>query len=391
MFTMLYFVQGVIQAYQLNFFKPHMASEGIDTKRIGLVSGLAILPFILKFIYGIISDRYSLFGRGYRVPYMVIGLVGTALAFFGAYFVDPSTSFGILATAVLSATFMMALFDTTADAYAVDVMKPEDHSVVQAYMTGGRAIGLITLSAVFGFIVDRVGYQPIFLIIGALLLIPLWQVGRVHESSARLPDRTFDWTAFQFLKEPRYMLFGLFLIGGWTVFQGIDGLVTYYLSERFNASGAVIGTYGTLKGVGMVGGAWGVATIVGKLGHRNAAFITLAAVSGGGLIISSLGTANAIVGFAVVWGIAVGLQWTTYATFAMDITDVRIAGSMFAILGVMSNIGLGLGETAVGFTNAYGIVGVLRFLAIANVILIPLIVKVLRMFAQLHDEVEVRA
>ncbi len=72
------------------------------------------------------------------------------------------------------------------------------------------------------------------------------------------------------------MLFGLFLIGGWTVFQGIDGLVTFYLAEEFEASGSTIGWYGTLKGIGMVVGAVGVATIVRKLGHRTAAFITLA-------------------------------------------------------------------------------------------------------------------
>ncbi len=389
MFTMLYFVQGVIQAYQLNFFKPHMASAGIDTKRIGLVASLALVPFVLKFIYGIISDRYNLFGRGHRAPYMLIGLVGTAAAFFGAYFVDPSTDFGVLATVVLSATFMMALFDTAADAYAVDVMAPEDHSVVQAYMTGGRAIGLIALSAIFGLMVDRVGYQPIFLVIAVLLLIPLFQVSRVRESTIRPPGQSFDWAAFRVMKEPPYLLFGLFLVGSWTVFQGIDGLVTFYLSEEFGASGATIGAYGTLKGIGMVLGAWGVAKIVHKLGHRKAALITLVAVSAGGLMIPSLGSSRGIVMAAAVWGIAVGLQWTTYATFSMDITDLRIAGSMFAILGVMSNIGLGLGEAAIGFTETYGIEAVFRFLAIGNLLLIPLIIKVVGMFTQLQDDVEV--
>ena len=34
MFAALYFVQGVIQAYQLNFFKPHMDAEGIDADRV---------------------------------------------------------------------------------------------------------------------------------------------------------------------------------------------------------------------------------------------------------------------------------------------------------------------------------------------------------------------
>ena len=80
MFAMLCFVQGVIQAYQLNFFKPHMDSEGIDADRLAIVASLALLPFIIKWIYGIISDRFNLFGRGHRVPYMQIGLVSTALA-----------------------------------------------------------------------------------------------------------------------------------------------------------------------------------------------------------------------------------------------------------------------------------------------------------------------
>jgi hypothetical protein len=68
MFAALYFVQGVIQAYQLNFFKPHMDSEGIDADRIAIVASLALLPFVIKWIYGLVSDRFPLWGRGHRVP-----------------------------------------------------------------------------------------------------------------------------------------------------------------------------------------------------------------------------------------------------------------------------------------------------------------------------------
>ena len=52
MFAMLYFVQGVIEAYQLNFFKPHMDSEGIDADRPAIVASLALPPFMIKWIYG---------------------------------------------------------------------------------------------------------------------------------------------------------------------------------------------------------------------------------------------------------------------------------------------------------------------------------------------------
>jgi Na+/melibiose symporter-like transporter len=78
---------------------------------------------VIKWIFGLVSDRYPLFGRGHRVPYMLIGLVATAVAFGVAFFIDPSESFPILAAMVLAATFFMALFDTTADA------------AVQAWMT----------------------------------------------------------------------------------------------------------------------------------------------------------------------------------------------------------------------------------------------------------------
>ena len=106
-------------------------------------------------------------------------VIGTGAAFSIAYFIDPSRSFGVLATMVLAATFFMALFDTTADALAVDVVPPSDHSRVQAWMTGGRAAGLVVLSAVFGLIADTVGYQVIFLVIAALVFLvdPEWLSG----------------------------------------------------------------------------------------------------------------------------------------------------------------------------------------------------------------------
>ena len=155
MFGALYFVQGVIATYQLLFFKPHMRSEGIDPDRLAIVTSLALLPFVIKWIYGILSDRFNLFGRGHRVPYMQIGLVATAIAFAIAFFIDPSESFGLIAVMVLAATFFMALFDTTADALAIDVVVPADHGRVQAWMQGGRALGLILLSLVFGVIADQ--------------------------------------------------------------------------------------------------------------------------------------------------------------------------------------------------------------------------------------------
>jgi MFS transporter, PAT family, beta-lactamase induction signal transducer AmpG len=390
MFAAVYFVQGVIQAYQLNFFKPHMDSEGIDADRLAIVASLGLVPFVIKWVFGLISDRYPLFGRGHRTPYMLIGLVSTAIAFGAAFFVDPSQSFGVLAAMVLTATFFMALFDTTADALAVDVVPPDDHSVVQAWMNGGRAAGLVIVSLGFGFLADTAGYRFIFLAIAALLLVPLWFVNRVREPATRRAEHTFDRRAFRALLQPRYATFCLVLILAWTTFQGIDGLVTYYMSNQLGASGQTIGVYGTIKGIGILVGGVGLAFVVRHTSPKVAAFTTLVLVTLGGLTFASVGSVTAILIFAPLWGIVVGFQWTNYVTFTMGITDLRIAGSMFAIFQTMSNIGIGAGEgIATALSDDLGFVSVFRGLALANLLVIPLMAYVVTRFASRDTQVAV--
>ena len=382
MFAAVYFVQGVIQAYQLNFFKPHMDSEGIDADRLAIVASLGLVPFVIKWLFGLISDRYPLFGRGHRTPYMLIGLVATAIAFGTAFFVDPSESFGVLAAMVLTATFFMALFDTTADALSVDVVPPDDHSVVQAWMNGGRAAGLVVVSLGFGFLADAAGYRFIFLAIAALLLVPLWFVNRVREPATRRAEHRFDRRAFRVLVEPRYAAFCLVLILAWTAFQGIDGLVTFYMSNELDATASTIGLYGTIKGVGILAGGVGLAFLVRGTNRRVAAFTTLVLVTLGGLTVATLDSVTAILVFAPLWGVVVGFQWTNYVTFTMGITDLRVAGSMFAIFQTMSNIGIGAGEgIATALSDNLGFAAVFRGLALANLVVIPLMAYVAARFA----------
>jgi PAT family beta-lactamase induction signal transducer AmpG len=211
-------------------------------------------------------------------------------------------------------------------------------------------------------------------------------VSRVQEPASRTPAHTFDRKAFKVMLEPRYLVFGLFLILAWLFFQGIDGLVTFYMSNELDSSGGVIGVYGTLKGVGMIVGAVGVAALIRRFTRRTAALVTVVAVTIGGLIFSWLDAETAILSVAVLWGMVVGLQWTTYVTLSMDVTDTRIAASMFAILQTMSNIGIGAGEgVATALSDNLGFSGVFRTFALLNLLIIPLILFVTNRFAPMWN------
>ncbi len=318
---------------------------------------------------------------------MVIGVLVCSLAFFIAYFVDPGESFGLVAGLILVAVFGMALFDTTADAYAIEVMPPEDHSRVQSFMTGGRATGLIVLSFIFGILAARFGFSVIFLVISAILLLPLIMLFQVKEPEQRSAHLAFDWSAFRVMFHPNYLLFALFLVLAWFAFQGMDGLVTFYMSSDLGAGETTLGTYGTLKGIGMVAGAIGLSLIATRINLKAAAMTTLILVTIGGLMLSFTTSINALLILALGWGIVTGLQWTTYATLAMGITDLRIAGSMFAVFQMMANIGIAGGEgVATTLSDDIGFTSVFRLLAIFNILLIPLLIIVLRRFSKKADE-----
>ncbi len=383
LFGILYFVQGVIISYQTTFFKPHMDSAGVDPRRIGLVASLALVPFIIKAIFGLISDRVNLFGFGHRIPYMIMGVILCSIAFFVAYFIDPAASFFGLAVMVLSATFAMALFDTTADAYAVDVISEEDHARVQTYMTSGRAGSLIILSFVFGLIAERFGFSSIFLVISVILLLPLIMLFQIGRDEVRPEDQQFSWEAFRACIQPDIMFYSGFLILTWTCFQAIEGLVTFYMSSQLGVAERTLGNYGTLKGIGMVCGAIGMNWLIPRLGRRAIGIITIIGISIGGLLFSTATEANMLLVLGVVWGLIIGFHWTIYGSISMGVVDMRIAGTMFALLQVMPNIGFAVGDgVATALTASMSFSSIFLLFSGLNLAALPLFWVALNGFDQ---------
>ncbi|MCA9959438.1 MAG: MFS transporter, partial [Anaerolineales bacterium] len=193
LFAMLYFVQGSALAYFRNFQKPYLDSFGIDADLIGLLTTILLLPFILKIFIGMLSDRVSLFGHGHRKPYIVLGLLLAVVAFTAVSFVSPDHNFTLFAILITLGSFSVALFDSTTDGLAIDSTPSAEYGTVQGTMVGGRALGFIILSLIFGLLVQSQGYRIVFLIIAASMLLPLLWVLRVQEPPQRDNSQTFNW------------------------------------------------------------------------------------------------------------------------------------------------------------------------------------------------------
>ncbi len=379
-FGALYGVQGIIVAFTSNFAKPYLSGFGVDPDKIGLLATLLLIPFIFKIFYGMLSDKVNLFGRGHRLPYISIALLLSAAGIAAAGFIHPKNDFTLYAICILLTSFAVALFDTTADALAVEITPVEEQGRVQSVMTSGRAIGIIIMSLVIGWLATSWGYLSVFLIIALCFLLPLAVVMPAKEPPRSTDQPQFSWRAFAALLNPRYLIFALYGILSWISYQGTEGLVTLFMSEKLNAIEAQIGTYGALKGVGAVLGALFAAYLLRRLGRKGAAFLVAGAVSIGALLFSIAGNVNVVLGLAIVWGVVLGLHWTIYMVLAMNRTDARIVGSMFAISMAVSNIGSAIGEgVATGLTDNMSFSRIFMLLAIINLAVFPILWGVFRL------------
>ena len=380
MFGMLYFVQGIIVAFTGNFAKPYLNGFGIDADLIGLLFTLLLVPFIFKIFYGMLSDRVNLFGRGHRLPYIVIALIVSMFGILIAGFVNPGANYPLFLSLIVLASFAVALFDTTADALAVDITPIEEQGQVQSVMTSGRASGIIVMSLLIGWIASALGYLWVFIIIAVLMMLPLFWVLQVKEPPRKITgESSFEWGAFKALGKPSYLIFAVYGIVSWVMYQSIEGIVTFYMSNDLNAVETQIGTYGSLKGIGMVIGALGTSWLIARLGRRSTAFVIAGLISIGGILFSFAGSVTAVLTLAIFWGMVLGLHWTLYMVLAMSRTDARIAGSMFAISMAVSNIGQAVGDgVATGLTDNIGFINVFRLVALVNLLVFPLLVGVFK-------------
>jgi PAT family beta-lactamase induction signal transducer AmpG len=369
LFGLLYFVQGSALAYFRNFQKPYLDSVSINAASIGLLTSILLLPFVLKILIGMLSDKVSLFGLGHRKPYILTGLILAAVAFLLASRVMPDKNFLLFSIFIVLGSFSVALFDSCTDGYAIEITPEKHYGRVQSIMVSGRAFGFIILSLLFGYMVEKRSYSIVFIIIGLAMMIPFVFALFAKEKPKDRIENQFDWKAFKMLIKPVFIVFCLYTVFYSFASFGVDGLITYYMSNSLHAMEESIGHYGALRGIGAAIGAIIGGLLLTRVGYKKMAYWTIIILSFAAITIGISTRISTIISLAVLWGFAWGLQECVFLSLAMSLADVRIAASMFAIMMAISNLGTAIVEgVATTLSVQIGFQKVLIFLAIFNLI-----------------------
>ena len=370
MFGSLYFTQGTILSYFTALNAIYFLSRGLTMTDVGIFAAIALIPFVLKIFLGMMSDRYNFLGFGHRKPYILIGLTIQVLCLIVVPFIDPADHYWGFVTIAFILQTGMALYDTCTDGLALDTTPDEEQGIIQGFMVGGRAFGVVITAAILGLLAERVGWSVVFWTLAFLTIIPVPFILGVKETQ-RKEGEEFNWTAFQAFRQPSVIFLSLLGFVFFFVIAGANVLVNPFLETEFNITLSMAGFFTTIWGLGVVfGGTFG-GQLYSRFGMLKISWVTIIGGFIGVILLALTGGVGIAWLLVFIFGLSYGLQNTVYFALAMQYTDPRIAASMFSILMAVTNIAQGAGMTfsgvlsdKFGYRVAFGILGLINLLAI---------------------------
>ncbi len=378
MFGLLYFAQGSVLSYFTALNAIYLLSFGLNLGQIGLISGIALTPFVLKIFLGILSDRINFFQMGHRKPYIIIGLIIQAVCLFIVPFIDPGKNFamyGLMAFLVMTG---MAMYDTTTDGLALDTTPEDEAGKIQGIMVGGRAMGVVVLSSLIGVLAQNVSWMAAFWLLAILTLLPLVLLMGFAEPP-RKADQKFEWKAFAAFKHWPIIALGLLGALYSLIINAANEIINPFLQSDFGISVMMAGFFTTVWGIGVVVGGITGGPLTDRVGQRRAVEIALVISFISVVFFAFTPTAAIAWPLVFIFGLAYGYYETVYFAISMRRSDPRIAASMFSILMAIANIGTGIGLPIAGLlADGVGYRWTFAIIACLNLLAIPLLPAIFR-------------
>ena len=341
MFGLLYFTQGTILGYFAALNALYLMSRGLDIQAVGIFSSIALIPFMIKILFGMLSDRSNFFGFGHRKPYILIGLLVQFICLLFVANVDPGKSYwGFVALAFLL-QMGMAFYDTCTDGLALDTTAEHEKGMLQGFMVGGRAVGVIISSLVVGYIAEK-SWPMVFYFLAVLTLLPIPLLYFMREPE-RHADERFNWGAFKAFKNSAVLAAGGAGLVIFLVIVGANQLVNPALTAKFHIDLRTAGRMTTIWGIGCVVGALAGGRVLDRMGDKASVLATIFSVAISMILLAAVPSMPLAYVIVVLFGVAYGAGQAIYFALAMKYTLPSIAASMYAILMAVTNVGQGIG------------------------------------------------
>ncbi|GAC1302984.1 MAG: muropeptide MFS transporter AmpG [Steroidobacteraceae bacterium] len=324
-----------------------LAFDKLDIKLIGLFS-LAGLPYVLKFLWAPVLDRYlpPLLGRrrGWIVIYQLALAIGIGVMAFSSPSREPYALFAI----ALIVAFLSASQDIVVDAYRVDVIPASERALAAAATTFGYRSAAMFAGAVILVVAGYIGWRSAYLLVAALMASTMLATFRAPEpSTPGRPPRTLIDAVVHPLRDL------LNRKGAWGFFALV---LLYKVGDAFALS---LYSAFMIKGVGLTPGQLSIA------GKVNMTVSTMIGVALGGWIYMRWGMFRSLLVFGigqaftnllymwlalagkVLWLVVLatsldnligGMGQAAYVAFLVSLCSADFSAAQYALLSAMSAV-----------------------------------------------------
>jgi MFS family permease len=355
-FALVYIVEGLgrtggLIAQPLNYFLKQV--YGWTPVQVTAYLTVLNLPWIIKPVYGIISDFVPLFGYR-RKAYLILANAAAT----GAYFsVARITTPGSLVFVLLLTAYAMAISSTLCGAVLVENgqrLRASDAFVSQQWLwfniaamasafIGGELVERLTPAGALHTAAAIVAFAPLAAIFGALFLI--------DEASSRLDfaemKRTFRGLLAAFTFRDLWLI-GLFLFL-YYLNPGFGTPLYYHMTDRLKFSQDYIGILGAINSAGWIVGALFYRKLLKGMSSRRLLIfsIVLGTVTTAAFLLLWNEVAGAFINFFS--GAAGMIALVATLTLAADYCPKRAEGFAFAALMSLLNLSSALSDNIGSF------------------------------------------
>jgi PAT family beta-lactamase induction signal transducer AmpG len=366
---LLGFSSGLPLALTGSTLQAWLTVSGVDIMTIAWFSWAGI-PYLLKFLWSPLMDRYVPPFLGRRRGWMLLMQLALVLGFVGMAISPPKTDLWLLGCLALWVAFASASQDIVIDAYRTDLLPAAERGMGAAVSVLGYRIAMLASGGLALILADRIGWRETFFVMAALMGVGLATSLVAPEPAVRgTPPRSLRAAVVEPLKD---------------LMSRSGALQLLALIALYKFGDALAGTLTTaflIRGVGF--SLTDVGTINKVLGLASLLFGALQAISNLSFaVLAWAGKSYPLLVFAVGFeNLASGMGTAAFVAFAMALCNHSFSATQYAILSALASLGRVLFGPVTG--ALVEVMGWANFFVLTFVAALPGLWLVWRMRAQI--------
>ncbi len=345
---LLSFSSGLPIALTSSTLQAWYTESGVSLTLIGMLT-LTKIPYLYKFFWAPILDRFVPFKLGRRRSWVLLMQVLLACTLIVMAFLNPKHAPYFLASMALMLAFFSATQDIGIDAYRADVLHAKERGMGSAMTSYGYRVAMVASGAVALIFAAKIGWRLTYLLMAALMaveiVVTLWSPNPDDELAG---PRTLKAAVVEPFKE---------FISRKNAVMILVFIATYKLGEAFALA---LNTTFLLRGVGfslidvgsiskvlgMAGGLLGCMVggiFLPKLGlYRSLFYFGFLSLVANLLfaLLAVVGKNYTLMSLAVFSDYFCGaLSGVAFVSFLMGLCNVRYSATQYALFSALMQIG----------------------------------------------------